>query len=151
MTRSRDLAALDANVLVCALYADAEHYRAARLLVDQARSANAAFCLTPQGLVEFYSVVTNPRRVTEAKAPEAILDVITNLVAMPGLTLLPFPLDLVNRWTALLRQHPVTGCKVFDVQLVATLLPNGVKKLYTFNRVAFEPFAALEVLTPVAS
>jgi hypothetical protein len=47
MTTSRDLAALDTNVLVYALYADAEHYRAARLLVDQTRSANTAFCLTP--------------------------------------------------------------------------------------------------------
>jgi hypothetical protein len=94
--------------------------------------------------------VTNPRRVTEAKAPEAVLDVITSLVAMPGLTLLPFPLDLVSRWTALLRQHSVTGRKVFDVQLVATLLANGVKKLYTFNRVDFEPLAEIEVLVPVA-
>jgi hypothetical protein len=70
---------------------------------------------------------------------------------MPGLTLLMFPLDLVSGWTALLRQHPVTGRKVFDVQLVATLLANGVKKLYTSNRVHFVPFAVIEVLTPVAS
>jgi len=102
-------------------------------------------------LTEFYAVVTNPRRVTEAKSPEAVLNVIANLIAMPGLTLLPFPLDLVSRWTALLRQHPVTGRKIFDVQLVATLLANGVKKLYTVNRVDFVPFAAIEVLTPLAS
>jgi hypothetical protein len=70
---------------------------------------------------------------------------------MPGLTLLPFPLDLVSRWTALLRQHPVTGRKIFDIQLVATLLANGVRKLYTFNRSDFEPFTELEVLTPVAA
>jgi predicted nucleic acid-binding protein len=112
---------------------------------------NAALCCTPQVLAEFYSVVTNPRRVTEAKSPEAVLDAIANLIAMPGLTLLPFPLDLVSRWTTLLRQHPVTGRKTFDVQLAATLLANGVRKLYTFNRTDFEPFTEIEVLTPVAA
>jgi toxin-antitoxin system PIN domain toxin len=151
MMMSHELAALDTNVLVYALYADAEHHRAARLIVDQGRNQDAALCVTPQVLIEFYSVVTNPRRVTEAKSPDAVLDVIANLIAMPGLTLLPFPPDLVSRWAALLRQHPVTGRKVFDVQLIATLLANGVRKLYTFNRVDFEPFAAIEVLTPVAS
>ena len=150
MTTSRELAALDTNVLIYALYADAEHHRAARLLVDQARTANAALCLTPQVLAELYSVITNPRRVTEAKSPEVVLEVITNFIAMPGLTLLPFPLDLVSRWTALLRRHPVSGRKVFDVQLIASLLANGVTKLYTFNRADFEPFAEMEVLTPVA-
>jgi predicted nucleic acid-binding protein len=150
MTTSRELAALDTNVLVYALYADAEHHRAARLLTERARDPHAALCFTPQVLAEFYAVVTNPRRVTEAKSPEVVLDAIANLIAMPGLTLLPFPLDLVSRWTALLRQHPVIGRKVFDVQLVATLLANGVKKLYTFNRADFEPFAEIEVLTPVA-
>jgi hypothetical protein len=62
-------------------------------------------------LAEFYAVVTNPRRVTEAKSPEAVLEAITHLIAMPGLTLLPSPLDLVSRWTALLREHPVSGRK----------------------------------------
>ena len=96
MMMSRELAALDTNVLVYALYADAEHHRASRLLVDQGRNQDAALCITPQVLTEFYSVVTNSRRVTEAKSPEAVLDVIANLIAMPGLTLLPFPPDLVS-------------------------------------------------------
>jgi predicted nucleic acid-binding protein len=108
MTTSHEFAALDTNALIYSLYADAEHHRVARLLLEQAKSPHAAFCLTPQVLAEFYSVVTNPRRVTEAKSPDAVLDAITNLLAMPGLTLLPFPLDLVSRWMALLRQHPVT-------------------------------------------
>ena len=60
MTTSRELAALDTNVLIYALYADAEHPKAARLLVDQERSPNAALCFTPQVLAEFYAVVTIP-------------------------------------------------------------------------------------------
>jgi predicted nucleic acid-binding protein len=50
MTTSPELAALDTNVLVYALYADAEHHGAARRLVDQARNPNAGLCITPQSL-----------------------------------------------------------------------------------------------------
>jgi hypothetical protein len=64
-------------------------------------------CFTPQVLAELYTVVTTPRRVTEPKSPEAVLDAI------------------------------------------ATTLANGMNKLYTFNRPDSEPFAELEVLTPV--
>jgi toxin-antitoxin system PIN domain toxin len=150
MTTSPERAALDTNVLIYALYGDSEHYRSARTLVDQAKHEITALCLTPQVFAEFYAVVTNPRRVTDAKSPGEALDVIGSLLAMPGMTLLPVPLDIVSRWTALLREHLVTGRKVFDVQLVAALLGNGVRKLYTFNRSDFTPFAEIEILTPTA-
>ena len=63
---------------------------------------------------------------------------------------MPVPVDVVDRWTDLVRRHPVTGRKIFDVQLVATMLGNGVKKIYTFNVTDFEPFADIEVLVPEA-
>jgi predicted nucleic acid-binding protein len=92
MTTSSDArAALDTNVLVYSVYADAEHHRAARFLVDQAQSQDAALCLTPQVLAEFYAVVTNPRRVTEPKPPEVALETISTFLALPGITLSPFP------------------------------------------------------------
>jgi predicted nucleic acid-binding protein len=74
MTTSPDArATLDTNVLVYSVYADSEHHRAARFLVDQTKRHAAALCLTPQVLAEFYAVVTNPRRVTEAKPPRSPL------------------------------------------------------------------------------
>ncbi len=46
------------------------------------------------------------------------------------------------------RQHPVSGAGIFDVQLAATILGNGVARIYTFDRLHFERFDELEVLTP---
>jgi len=145
---SDDYAALDTNVLVYALFADTEHHRAARALLDQAEHDDINFCLTPQVLAEFYAVVTNSRRVTEVKSPGEALDVIDTLLSLPGMTLLPVPIDIVTQWTRLLRQHPVTGSDVFDVLLAATLRSHGVTRLYTFNRADFERFDGLDVLTP---
>jgi predicted nucleic acid-binding protein len=42
----------------------------------------------------------------------------------------------------------VAGAGIFDLQLVATMLANGVRRIYTFNRSDFEVFEELMVLAP---
>jgi predicted nucleic acid-binding protein len=52
-------------------------------------------------------------------------------------------------WVALC--HPVARQCVFDVQLVATMLANGVRRIYTFNMKDFELFPEIHVIEPTAS
>jgi len=99
-------------------------------------------------LPNFYAIVTDPRRVATARQPADALDAIERMLAMPGMKLLPTPSDLVDRWIALARRRPVTRGAVFDLQLVATMLGNGVRKIHTFDRADFEPFDEIEVLAP---
>jgi predicted nucleic acid-binding protein len=40
------------------------------------------------------------------------------------------------------------GAGVFDLQIVATMLANGVQHVYTFNPWDFRVFAELTVVTP---
>ncbi len=56
---SRDLALLDTNVLIDALYKGSDPYPAARALPDQAVQEDAGFCITSKVLAEFYAVVTH--------------------------------------------------------------------------------------------
>jgi predicted nucleic acid-binding protein len=42
----------------------------------------------------------------------------------------------------------VTGPDVFDFQIAATMIGNGVSRIYTYNRRDFEKVAGIEVLTP---
>jgi predicted nucleic acid-binding protein len=37
---------------------------------------------------------------------------------------------------------------VFDLQLAATTIENGVRRIYTYNRADFETVEELDVLTP---
>jgi predicted nucleic acid-binding protein len=48
----------------------------------------------------------------------------------------------------LLGRHAVEGAGVFDLQIVATMLANGVQRIYTFNPGDFQPFAELTVVAP---
>lgn len=124
---SRDPTLLDTNVLIDALYKDSDPHPAARALLDQARQEDAGFCITPQVLAEFYAVVTHPKRVTHPKSPEEALNAISAFLAMPGMPLLSIPPDIVSRWMELVQRYPqhVTNRRIFDAQLVATMLAHG--------------------------
>jgi predicted nucleic acid-binding protein len=145
---SDELALVDSNVLVYALFRGCEHHARCRALLDQSQAGQLDLRVAAQNLAEFYAIVTDPRRVAVSRTPSEALDAIERMLAMPGMTLVPTPSDVVHRWITLARRHPVTRGGVFDLQLVATMLGNDIRKLYTFNRADFEPFDEIEVLVP---
>jgi toxin-antitoxin system PIN domain toxin len=137
---------VDANVLVYAMDADAPQHAASRALLEAARDPSTTLFVTSHVLCEFYSIVTNARRVPKPRSPADAIDAISDLLAF--LHVLPVPARAVGGWLDLLRRRPVTGGDVFDLQLVATILANDVQRIYTFNTGDFEPFPELVVVTP---
>jgi uncharacterized protein len=137
---------VDANVLVYALDADAPQHLVSRHLLDEARSGATTLYVTSQIMCEFYSIVTNPRRVSK---PRNAADTIAAIAALLSfLHVLPIPARAVEAWLDLLRRRPVTGGDVFDLHLAATMLANGVQRIYTFNTSDFEAFTELVISTP---
>jgi predicted nucleic acid-binding protein len=137
---------VDANVLVYALDADAPQHAPARALLETARDASTTLFVTSQILCEFYSIVTNARRVPKPRSPAEALNAITGFLSF--LHVLPVPVHTVDGWLDLLRRHPVTGGDVFDLQIVSTMQANGIERIYTFNTADFEVFSELSVVTP---
>ena len=136
----------DTNILVYALDADAPQHATARALLELARSGSVILYVTSQILCEFYSVVTNARRVARPRTPDDALNAISDLLAF--LHVLPIPSRTVEGWMRLLRRHPVTGGDIFDLQIIATMQANGIARIYTFNTDDFSAFAELEVMKP---
>jgi predicted nucleic acid-binding protein len=139
---------LDANVLAYAANADALQHEASSALLEAAGDPAIALYVTSQILCEFYSIVTNPRRVAAACSSREALNIVSAMLALPGLHVLPTPSDAVAGWMRLLERRPVTGANVFDLQIVATMQANGIQRIYTFNTADFAVFPELSVLTP---
>jgi toxin-antitoxin system PIN domain toxin len=139
---------LDANVLIYAMDADAPQPSASRALLEAASDPGTLLYVTSQVLCEFYAVVTNARRVATPLSPGEALSALSAILAFPGVYVLPAPVDVAARWMALLERHPVKGGDVFDLQLVAVMQANDVRRVYTFNVADFEPFPGLAVVTP---
>ena len=137
---------IDANVLVYAMDADAPQHAASRALLESARATSTTVYVTLQTLCEFYSVVTNARRVSKPRTPADAMSAISGLLAIAHV--LPVPAVTVDGLLDLLRRRPVTGGDIFYLHLVATMKANGILRIYTFNREDFEVFSELEVLMP---
>jgi predicted nucleic acid-binding protein len=139
---------LDANILAYAVDADAPQHAASRALLDAASDSFATLYVTSQILCEFYSIVTNRRRVRAAISSAEALNIISSMLALPGLYVLPTPVRAVSGWMQLLQRHPVVGGDIFDLQIVATMQANAIQRIYTFNTDDFEVFPELAVVTP---
>ena len=137
---------IDTNVLVYALDADAPQHAAARTLLEPARDTGATLFVTSQILCEFYSIVTNPRRVPKPRSATEAVAALVSLLAF--LHVMPVPAHAAERLLDLLRRRPVTGGDVFDLQIVATMQANAIQRIYTFNSADFESFSELSIVTP---
>ncbi len=138
---------VDANVLVYALDVNAPQHGASRALLEAAQADTpATLYVTSQILCEFYAIVTNARRVPKPRSSADALAAISGMVAF--LRVLPVPVNAVDEWMGLLRRRPVIGGDIFDLQIVATMKLNGIRRIYTFNIDDFKAFTEIEALTP---
>ncbi len=95
---------------------------------------------------EFFAVITDSRRVDNPRTQEeAATEIEKHLKAEHVLKLYPGP-DVMDIMLDLLRSYEIKKQGVFDLQLVATMLSNNIKRIYTFNRGHFDKFVEIETL-----
>ena len=121
---------------------EAPQHAASRRLLEFGHN----LCVSPQVLAEFYSVVTNPRRVSAPFKPAEAVSFIEQL----GSRIEVVSIDpvVVQNWTRLAIERAVVGADIFDLQIVATLTAHGIRRIYTYNRQDFEGFSGLVALAP---
>jgi predicted nucleic acid-binding protein len=137
---------VDTNVLIYALDADAAQHASSRALLEAGRAGSVTLYVTSQIICEFYSVVTNPRRVAKPCSSTAALAAISSLLGF--LHVLPVPAQTVEELIRLVRRRPVTAGDIFDLQILATMNVNGIQRIYTFNTADFVGFPEIALLTP---
>jgi uncharacterized protein len=137
---------VDTNVLVYALDTAAPQHNAARTLLETARVDIATLYVTSQILCEFYSVMTNPRRVAQPRTADEAMSVLSD--ALTFLHVLPIPASTIDRLLGLLRRRSVMGSNVFDLHIIAAIQANGIGTIYTFNVADFAIFPELSIVTP---
>lgn len=137
---------LDANVLVYAVNADSPHHGASRAVVDASMDGRAPGVLVPQVLLEFFAVVTNPRRVGRPlDSLRAWQQVVALRSALPPLHPGPQALSELDR---LVQARRPVGGRIFDAHLVAQMRAHGIARICTYNVPDFAAFAGVAALTP---
>jgi hypothetical protein len=143
-----DIAFLDTNILVYAANEDSPYHAKAKSLIQSINSGRVSACLSWQVLVEFYATVTSPRRLSQPLSPNQAIEAIKGYLESdiprfgPDETTLILTLGLAER-------YKVTGLDIFDAQIVATMLRNKVKTIYTANEEDFKRFVEIEAVNPL--
>jgi toxin-antitoxin system PIN domain toxin len=149
MSTSDDRILLDTNILVYAADQTAEFHEPSKQLRDRGFRGEVPLVVTPQILMEFFAVVTSPRRVTTPCSSEQAREEVEKYIRADHILKVYPDRAALEQTLELLRQHPeVTRQNIFDLFLVATMLANGVARIYTYNQQHFTRFAGIEVLTP---
>jgi predicted nucleic acid-binding protein len=147
MTTSK-VCLLDTNVLVYAADKNSPFFEGSRKLIESGFAGEIDLCISPQTISEFFAVITDSKRVENPRTQkEAITEIKKYLQSKRILKIYPGP-ETSNTMVDLLERYPVKKQEIFDLQLVATMLSNRVKRIFTFNREDFLKFADIEVMEP---
>ena len=136
------------NILIYAHQSLSMFYEPAKALRDKGMDGEIMLCVCPQVLMEFYAVITNPKRVTNPFEPREAMSEVEKYLRTERIVKIYPGEDLVFRMIELFRKYEVRRYEIFDLQIVATMLSNGIKRLYTYNQEHFDRFTEVEVLIP---
>ncbi|MBI3324267.1 MAG: PIN domain-containing protein [Candidatus Omnitrophica bacterium] len=141
----------DANILVHAHATSSPLHDVARRLRDQAAKGELEACLSPQVLCEFFAVSTNPKFFQPALTPQQASGEIDAYWSRSAFKRIVPRDSTIRTLLALLRRARVSGQDVFDVFLVATMLDNDIRTIYTQNTKDFEIYHELRVINPLTA
>jgi len=141
----------DANILVHAHMANSPFHLAAQQLRDQVTHGAIDACVSPQVLCEFYSVVTDDRLIKPALTPLQAKQELHTYWHVSGFRRIVPRESTITHLVTLLDRHGVKRRDIFDVFLVATMLDNDVRTIYTQNVKDFDRYPELHVINPLTS
>jgi predicted nucleic acid-binding protein len=123
---------IDTNVLLRgAVRTSVRHPMAAGAIAALLARGDELF-VTPQVLIEFWSVATRPADVNGLGwSVEVVRGEIDSILGQ--FPVLPDTPAVFEEWLRLVTEHGVTGKKVHDARLVAVLKTHQVGRLLTFN------------------
>lgn len=147
---SSNLVLFDSNILIWAHDTESPHHRKAKELVEAALTKKINACLAHQNLLEFLSIVTNPKRLSQTLSLTKTLKIVGNYLRYFNI-ISPQEATL-NLVLMSIRDFKMRKAKVFDAYLVATMLTNNIATIYTANDKDFKKFAdKIKIVNPFRS
>lgn len=135
---------LDSNVLVYAHNEDSSFHPQAIKLVTEVIRGETFGVLSSQNLMEFYSVITDKRRLDSPITPNLASELVNGYLSSPFEII--YPNLNTNKITAeILKKNEFKDGQVFDVFLVATMLSSDIRHIVTANVADFKKFDGISV------
>ncbi len=139
---------LDTNILVYAINIDSASHLSAASLIKEIGAGTLKTCMSPQILCEFFATVTNPRKFRRPLTPTEASDAINSYMES-DIYLLYLKDSTIKLTLDMAIRHQINGTEIFDTQIVATMLENGVRTIYTANVSDFKKYSGITAVNPL--
>ncbi len=140
---------IDSNILLRISKRDDPDHAVVDAALGRLADAGASLCYTHQNIAEFWNVATRP--VDQNGFGLSIGDADRQIRSFEkGMVLLPDNEAIYYEWRRLLVTHVVSGAKVHDARLVASMKVHRITHLLTLNTSDFARYPAIEAVHPQA-
>ncbi|MFO7837582.1 MAG: PIN domain-containing protein [Candidatus Thorarchaeota archaeon] len=139
---------LDTNIFVHAHNHASPHQEKAAGVLHEALDGQLEVCITSQILYEFFSVVTNIRRVHHPLTTDQAANICQDLWISGAIEIIEPQITTSSLVFELVRKHGISGAELFDCVLAAIAKENHVKILLTENVRDFEKYEFLTIRNP---
>lgn len=144
----KDSVLLDTNLLIYLYLKKSPKARVVKDLIYSLREKDTILVLAEQSLLEFYSVVTDPKRVKKPVSSQRAQKEITKF-SQSGFFKIIQPLPGTFKiLLKIINDKKIRGGRIFDFYLAATTLSNKVTTIYTENEKDFKGIKSLKVISP---
>lgn len=139
---------IDTNILIYAHTSLSPLYQKAKDLRDKASRREILGCIAPQNLWEFYSAVTNPKKLQTPLTPDQALREIEIYSRSKGIRIIDPKSSTLFKTIELLKKFEIRRERIFDIYLLATMLDNNVKVIYTEDTTPFVRYGLVKAINP---
>ena len=138
---------VDTNILVYAHNQDSPYFKQAKFLLINLIN-KGGFCVTSLILFEFFSVITNDRKIEEPISSETALCVIEDIIESQEIDILHVNDD--HNFFQWLRNYisTIKRYQIYDASIAYAMYKNEVMELYTNNTKDFKKFDFIEAINP---
>lgn len=148
MVRKAKSILIDTSLLVYLYIQDSDKQKKIKALIKTKIEERVNLAVAEQALLEFYSVITNPKQVKNPMPADLARQEVDKFhknnifkIICPNRNTFPTFLKLI-------RSENVSGPMVFDYYLAATALSNQVKIIYTENQKDFKNIKPIKTASP---
>lgn len=134
---------IDTNILVYAHNLDSPYHLKAISLIRAAVEGVLEGVLAQQNLLEFYAIITDPKRVSKPLSSKEASSLVKDYLNSPFKIIFP---DQESLNLAFSLDKDSKGGKIFDTFLVATMLSNNIKSIVTLNTKDFISFSDIKII-----
>ena len=138
---------VDTNILLRSVEPLHPQHAIAVEAVSRLLAESTPVYFTLQNIAEFWNVATRP--IENNGLGFSILSTLDEVEKIERLlTLLPDTPAVYAEWKRIIVEHGVSGVKVHDARLVATMKTHGVRSILTFDVDDFRRYSGIDVMHP---